>query len=811
MLQTQPSQYSPRYQDHPVVETPFMEAATYQGEPEPVHEASFGEANGATWHLETPFLRTETFEAGTAPSATAAALAEITQELKDGAFRETLEQLADEAVEAHAEQLAGEYGDHESHQLAAHRLLHAHFQPLAARTDATLDRFFNRLETYEAEALTDGEIARVADEVMQSAQAGSPVADQFLGGLLHKVGKLVSKVATAPLNLAAKGFALAGKIVFAPFIGPLKKLARFLLDHVISRAINQMPAALKPWAQQLSAKLFHEVADTHEFEAAHGEHDEAEVIPAAPDVARMEAEFDLHAAQLLFTPDEAEADHLVSSYGENAAPGYEAPLSVLDQARAELADGLSRLAPGESAEPVIEHFLPAIAALWPAVKGVVALVGRQRVVKFVGGLLANLIKPILGADPASQLAPYIADTGLHLVGLEATREDPRDIANEALGATIEETLTSLSVLPPHVFENETLLESAVREAFEDAAATYFPGTLIRPELRETTETHGAWMRLPRHSHRKRYAKYSQRLPVEITPRTAEIVHSFGGSTLKDHLRDRMDIPHDRTLKTHVRLYHALPGTQAAAIARAEHILPHDLHPLTPHAAAVLLGPNAGLGARHTPAAYLAGPHKLHVRQRLYYVEPPNAGHHLHHRHHARRAHTELMINLQKGEMRVWLYLSERLCQHIAAEFAKSRNAAAAFRLVKPLINRTAHMLKAAIAENHLSPMLRVVGGTPNLDGRVPAWLAQSGRLLGAKIDEWLSQQVAQYLRNNTEELRRVAASEHDGLTLTVTMTNIPGIEALRLAEQGKPLPPGNAWLTGTPSFAVVAHPGHVIR
>ena len=48
-------------------------------------------------------------------------------------------------------------------------------------------------------------------------------------------------------------------------------------------------------------------------------------------------------------------------------------------------------------------------------------------------------------------------------------------------------MTSLGELPAHVFENETLLESAVREAFEDAAATYFPGTLIRPELRQTAE------------------------------------------------------------------------------------------------------------------------------------------------------------------------------------------------------------------------------------------------------------------------------------------------------------------------------------
>jgi hypothetical protein len=814
MMQTTSERYSDEYENRPLVESPFLERPAYESQEEPSRENSLSEAPSAweAWELQTPFMSTESSETGEG-SAEAASLAEIVSELKDSQFRESLERLADEALEMHAAQLAGEYGDRETRDAAAERLLNEHFQPLAAQTEAALSHFFERLEGYAPEALTEMEVERIAGEIMQANPAPSPASEQFLGGFLSKVGKIVTSAAKGVTDLAGKGLALAGKLALGPLLAPLKKLARFLLGHVVRFALNKIPVQLQPLARQLSDRLFRAVGETHDGEAERYDQTENESIPAASDIARLEAEFDLHAAQLLLTPDEAEADHLVSSYGEPATHFETSPLPALDRARQELADGLSRLRPGESPQPVMEQFLPAVAALWPAIKGGIALMGRPRIVKFIGDLLAKLIKPMLGAEPANALAPAIASAGLGLVGLEIGEASHRDVATEALAATVEETLASLGELPSHVFENETLLDAAVRDAFEDAAAAYFPNSLIKPELRETEDRHGMWRRMPAHSYRKRYAKYSDTPEVTITPRIAATVRSFGGGTLGDHLRDRMDVPSGRTVRTKVRLYQALPGTRASTLARAEGIRPQDLHPLTPQAAGALLGQGAGLGRRPTPERHLASPSNLHLRQRLYYIEPPNGRQHVHHRHHARLARTELAINLRKGHIRIWLYLSERLCQHISAELDKARNATAAFRLVKPLVQRAAHMLKAAIPERHLPPTLRIISDVPNLDARSPAWLTQIGAQLAAKIDEWTSHQVAQYLANNAEEFRRVSASQHDGVTLRITMTRVPGMAMLRLLAQNKQPTglEGMAWLQGAPEFAVVAQPGHAIK
>ena len=129
---------------------------------------------------------------------------------------------------------------------------------------------------------------------------------------------------------------------------------------------------------------------------------------------------------------------------------------------------------------------------------------------------------------AGLLAPAIADAGLRIFGLEANFPEPRALAAEALAATVEETVNAVAELPPHVLENETLLSDAVHEAFESAAASYFPNSMIKPELRESAERHGMWTRMPARSERKRYAKYSDAIPVEISPRVADTVDTFGG-------------------------------------------------------------------------------------------------------------------------------------------------------------------------------------------------------------------------------------------------------------------------------------------
>ena len=675
-----------------------------------------------------------------------------------------------------------------------------------------IDRFFERLEGYEAGALTEMEIDRIAGEVLPTGMPLSPASEQFLGGLTRKLGKWAKKAVKGAVDLAGKGLAAAGKLVWGPFKKPLMKLARFLLGYVATKAADMLPADAKPVARKLADKLAQALGETYEGEFEEHEQYEAEAVPAAPDVARLEAEFDLQAAQLLLTADETEVDHLVSSYGEEE-PGSPAPLAVLDNARARLIRELARLQPGETAQPVLEQFLPA--AVLPA-KAAIAIVGRKNIVSFIAGLLNRLIKPLLGADAARLLAPAVADTGLRIFGLKTSQPDPRTIATEALAATVEETINSLAELPRSAFENETLLEAAVLEAFDTAAAANFPSAMIKPELRETAEAHGMWIRLPRNSHRKRYGKWIGSSPssITITPRVARTLITFDGATLEDYLHDELEIPRGSSLRADVTLYKALPGATASRIARAEGFPAADLHPLTPQAAGALLGPNAGLGDRNIPSRYLDSRQALHVNQRLYRVEPVHGRHHHHrHRHHRRHRRAEMLINLLAGEIRVWLYLSEPLCQNVSAALAKSPTPTAGFVQINPLVERLARMLKAPIQEHVMPSGLRIISDKLQLQRNAPPWLLTVGQQLGAKITQWASEQVALYLRNKAEEFRSLCASRHDGVTLSITMTRVPGMERLRLLAQGKSPAGlnGGDWLSGTPAFEIVAFAGHEIK
>ncbi len=624
MFQRSQDAYATGYEQEMFAETPFtVEHELYESEGETEGQAPLSEALTGPWEFTTPFPRGEAFETGEseAPAPEVAALAEITAELKDSEFREALEQLADEALQIHGEQLAGDYGDRETRDLAAERLLNDHFHPLTVQTEAALDRFFEQLEGFAPEALSDHEIDRLVHEVAPVSEFPAPASEQFLGGFIRKIGKVVS----GATKLVGKGLAFVGKLGLAPLLVPLKKLARLLLQKVVRFALKKLPPGLRPLAQKLADRLAGKGQQAHEGEGEEHEQTESEVLPATADSGRLEAEFDMELAQLLLTPDQGEVEHLISSYGETEDHEGIASPAALDRARAELADGLARLQPGESAQPVVEHFLPAVGALWAAAKTAIAIIGRPRVTKFIGGLLAKLISPLIGAEPAKALAPHIAGAGLHLIGLETSQPDARAAASEALAATVEETLTSVAELPPHVFENETLLGDSVREAFENAAASYFPDSMIKGELRETHDRDGMWKRMPEDSDKKRYVKYDQTLPTTITPRVANTIETFGGARLHDHLRDHMGVPEGRPLKANVTLYQALPGTTGAAIARAEKFPANQLHPLTPQAAGALLGNNAALGpARATPAAHLASPNKLHVGQRLYRIAPRRA-------------------------------------------------------------------------------------------------------------------------------------------------------------------------------------------
>jgi len=794
--------------EHQFADTPFVDPRRTEQE-DVVHESSVGESYAGQWEFASPFLPGESSETESETlTPEAAAFGEIAAELKDTLFREALEQLADEALDAHPTLNSGEYGDRETRDLTSARLLNDHFRPLASQAEALLDRFFERIEGYEAEALTDSELERISEEVLPTGAPVSPASEQFLGGLLRKARSMVSgavnlakRGVSGALNLAGKGLAAIGKFALGPLLKKLKVLAVHLLKHVVRFALNQLPVTLRPLGQKLSDRLFHAIGEV-QSEGESQEHGESET-PAAADAAHLEAEFDLHAAQLLFAADETEMDHLVESYGEGEA--HSDALEALDDARARLVKGLVGLQTGEAVQPLMEQFLPAI---WPAAKLAITILGRPKLVHFLGDLLSRLIKPLIGAQASSLLAPAIADAGLKIFGLETAATEPRMLAAEALAATIEETVTTVASLPAHVLDHETLLTDAVHEAFENAAASYFPNSVIKPELRESAERNGMWMHKNDGAGRKRYAKYSDAVPVEIPQRVAGSIDSFGNRNLHDHLRDHHGLHDGRPYKGKVTLYQALPGTRGSTIARAEGFPVTQLHPLTPQAAGALLGPGAALGMRATPPAYTESPQRLHVNQRLYRIEPQH-----HHHRHLRSVHSEIEINLLRDEIRLWLYLSEPLSQRIAAELAKGNHAAAAFAHLKPLLRRTTHGLRTLAAHRHLPPGLIVVADAPNLDRHAPHWLRHVGHRLGMKIDQWASAQLAQYLQNNAQEFKRESASHHDGVTLRITMTRVPGLVALRLVSQGKHVKElaNGAWPAGAPAFHVGLRAGHAVH
>jgi hypothetical protein len=183
------------------------------------------------------------------------------------------------------------------------------------------------------------------------------------------------------------------------------------------------------------------------------------------------------------------------------------------------------------------------------------------------------------------------------------------------------------------------------------------------------------------------------------------------------------------------------------------------------------------------------------------------------RPHARLARSEVSINLPKGEMKLWLYLSEPLTQKMSSELSAARGASSAYRMVEPLIKRGAELLRLTLLVHRLPPALRVVGEAPNLEHRAPPWLSVVATQLSAKVAEWAAHQVAQYLRSNAEQFRKLSASEHDGITLRIVMSRIPGIDVLRQLASGKVVRSveGGAWLRGEPAFEVIATPGYAIR
>lgn len=492
--------------------------------------------------------------------------------------------------------------------------------------------------------------------------------------------------------------------------------------------------------------------------------DAAPPEPASAPVEAVQSELDVAMTELLLARDEAEQDAVVREVRALAEQPAGDPLGELERGRMRFLRALHNLRQGEDAGPAVEQFVPVILA---AIKLGVRLIGRPRVVGFLGGLIGKLIAPIAGKEMGPKLGRAIADVGLRvLFHAEVGAQDELEAAGHAVASTVEETVRRVAALPDHVLANETLLEASVLGAFEQAAAASIPPSLVRPELRES-EAEAVWIPIPR-SGRATFRKFSRVFDVRITTQMAARVRTFGGHTLAAFFRDRLRLAH-QPVHARVHLYETRLGGRLGDIAQHDRVrglgAPGDatsrLHPLTHEAAGILLQ-EPGLGR---PSH--GGPLHPRVGDRAYFLEivdaPPSVP--------GRASSLAITVDFPDDAIRARIYLAEAVAQDIATLLRKSA--------------------RPAVVIKRLREVLGPVAATIDSDRGLRFVLAHHLRVhlsfrtrVGEQVIEWLWIRLAEYIEQSAAEL--VTATEHpaDGVTILVTFDKPPGLHAARAALGG---------------------------
>ena len=739
------------------------------------------------------------------------AFAALVDELHDDEFEEALAGLHSHGRAFHDAQLAAGMPREQ-----ADRLLTRHFEPLMHESAAMVDAIAQQFVPRESAGIVEHEIESFAEGYLPT-QPLDPEFENFFGKLLKKVGRAAGSLA----KKAIKGVAQLG---LAPVLRLIKTHVMGFLTRAIQRVLGRLPAALQPAARQLAQKLGFPVAapaaapapaaPTAAPDPTAGATDST--TDAVPDTPTPQQELDEQLASAVLAQDSAELEfEQAAGVPQPAVPVY----AELEDARERFIQQLDTLKDGESPEPAMQQFLP---ALMPALTLARKIIGHDRLVGLVSKLLAPLVQRLIGQPAqAAALSRAIADAGLKLLNLELGDDETPRLAAPAVAATVEEAMARVVALPAEVQADPELLEAFALEAFETAAAANLPALFSeatyqqRPELLEGG-VDVAWPLMPLARGPRRYKRCSRLFTVRLTPYMAREVESFEGAPLADFVQDEFGGEEPGELEAELYLYEALPGSTLADIARGERetLGPGlsdeanvaQLHPLTPQAAATLLS-KPGLGrawwpqSRHQPLAR---------GQRFYALRLP--GMHRHRRPHHRPLHLRMRLDSVRNQVHACVFVSEARAQKLAASLRQPAQAGALAARFDHWVQRRIGHLMFGMARHRL----RVVhAGLP--PGQPAA--AQASRLPGpaarafaAKLRAWMVAAYAEALR--TQAAAIIAATENaaDGITLSFTIEKPPGLQALlqTLARPGTPPPlaqPAGAE-AAAPRVHVVVSPGH---
>jgi hypothetical protein len=501
---------------------------------------------------------------------------QLLSQLEDEQFDDAVARLIDEAAALH---LASEssWSSSGAAPSLARGELEAWMSPLAAESDRLLETMASRLVGEDLDTLREPELESLLESMRPDSGFLPDAFEQFLGGLFNKAKGLVK----GAVNLAKKGIQAVGKILpIGWLLDKLKVLVRPLLRRVLERAVGMLPVSLQPLARRLASQLLGQ--------------GESESGGAPSQDGNLAREFDIQAASLMFAGGQPEAEGIVAEAEAEAAQPGSSALAELDAARAQLGERLTEMSPGEAPVAELEQFIPAVMAVLPAIRLGISVIGRDKVVGFLAGKIASLIRGQVGPDAAQALARPIVDAGLRMLTLEAPPAGETTLAGEALASATEDTVREVLELPGEAFEDPLRLEAEVREAFGAAVARYVPAARLRPDL-EALEAAGGgvWILMPRAARpRYRYKKFSRVFMVPISRQVARAVLTTDGGTLEMMLLDRGVT--EWPAHGEVHLYETLPGSHLGHIAQFEAETESaadalgELEPLTPEAAGLLL-------------------------------------------------------------------------------------------------------------------------------------------------------------------------------------------------------------------------------
>ena len=800
-------------------ETPFTDIAFAKEEPRD-RETEGNYYSQLLPEMESPFSQFfETTSAGeTASSPVAGEFVQFIGELHDTEFSNSLYEMATELEDSWSSKISNELFMGETFIPFATQQANEYFRPLAAETESMIDKVSEHFSGNNFTDNSETEIERYFSELEFDHSRFTPAQEQFFGKIFDKVKSVVK----TGVNLAKKGISAIGKILpIGVILNKLKGMIKPLLEKVLKFAIGKLPKYLQPFAQNLARKFLN-------FETANTANESGEnETPTGGELEAVQTEFDVHIANLMFSPGESEAEAIMQNY-ESSSDSVQRELEYesgglsmpsLETAREQFINELKDLQAGESPAPAIERFLPvAIMALRPVIKIALSIIGRQKVINFLAGLLAKLVGKFVPSNIAQPLAASIIDIGMTAIGFETFETNKPDVAYESIVNTIQETIQNLGSMDENMLNDNEALTAGVLEAFESAASNNFPAQYIREELR-TISKPGIWVLKPRTGPRHLYKKFTHVFSITIEPQVARAVTTFRGSPLAAFLIDKLGLDPSKPIQARVHLYESINGTHLSRISKYEKApglnQPYgwvQLHPLSQQAASLLLKESA-IG-KDFPPKYTCNRHHIAIGQRFYYLEisgarlriPPPCD--CHHRHKpggkstgpispSRSSDIQGVINTIKSEIRLNYYFSEEDAKTVVEKLNKNDYLGAALSLRYAVRNILHGILIRNVGSkvkiiNETMPELYLDNYSDQQENFAP--LAAVGSLaLGAgkevlmklveklidKIADMAFRALVNYFKARAAEFKEAQAKPQDGVTVKVIWVNIPGMSSIR--------------------------------